>query len=1069
MNLRWKLLLPFALLLICITTAHYFIWLPGFIAHERQERQNMEQNYLEQLGTSLTPVLLSGDLAQLYATLEAVQDKCPHWTMLEVQNANGVRLYPLDAPVVPEMAVLDYFQYAVMSEAQTLAMLHIAVDIEALMVVKIAYINKMELWFLSILAVATLLSGLFLEYHIRRPLYHLAEAAARLAQGNFSQLAQFPTRHDEIGQFGRAFDFMQRTLEERQMTLRESEQRLSAIIDNAVEAIITFDEDGCIQDFNQAAEHIFGWWASEVLGQAVDILIPKLQQNPQGGYLWYLSGEDNVHEVCGQRKNGKSFPAHMTLGKVPLKEETLFVGVILDLTEQKEKERELRKHFRAVEDCPVGIVITTPDSLIDYVNPAYQRISGYLEEELLGCNIRLIQSGNVPQQCYQELHKKLKDGQTYEGEFFNRRKDGGGFWARNFISPVRDDHGEIVHFVAISEDISEQKNAEIALLNHQENLETLVKEQTLDLSLAKEAAESANQAKSRFLANMSHEIRTPMNAIIGMTKLVLDTKLDTEQYKLLRTVLRSAHSLLLLLNEILDLSKLEGGKMHFEHIVFHLPQLLEETIAVLATTAHHKNLHLAYEIATEVPVCVKGDPHRLRQILINLAGNAIKFTEHGSVCIRVSLAAPGRCVFAVTDTGIGIAPKRLDTIFDSFTQADSSTARRFGGSGLGTTICKQIVEQMGGHIRVESKLGQGSTFCFEIPLAVAEGVSDCYKQVTTPQETYRAKQSLYILLAEDIEENVMLADIRLRKAGHWLRVTTNGHKAVQAFQEESFDIILMDIQMPEMDGYEATRAIRSIEYKQGGHVPIIAMTASIQESDQKLCMAAWMDDFTGKPVDFDELFARMEQLTGTDVEYPQEDTATIAKQHTATLPVLPGIDTVKALKTWQDAEVYRKALTGFAQNHADDALQLNSLLAADDYDAAHQLLHALKGVASNLVLSPLTEHVQCLNARLHKHPAQSYQIELNEVIAALDTVIHSIADLQSRQEVVSLHQEVDTAHLQNLREELRAALKHTDPIQADELLTALQESGLQNSHLLREHLDNFEFDLALQVLEELKL
>ncbi len=408
--------------------------------------------------------------------------------------------------------------------------------------------------------------------------------------------------------------------------------------------------------------------------------------------------------------------------------------------------------------------------------------------------------------------------------------------------------------VASTRDITERKRLESELLQ------------------ARDAALEAARLKAEFMANISHEIRTPLNAIVGFTDLLLDTALSVQQREMLSSVQSSSHALLALVNDVLDFSKLSAGKLELEALVFDPRAMVDEVLAMFSTDARLKGIELEACIDAAVSGVVIGDPRRLRQVLSNLIGNAVKFTERGKVCVRVGVErrqdADVSIAFSVEDTGPGIPIHAQPRLFEPFTQADASMTRRFGGTGLGLAIAANLVRHMGGTIAVRSEPGAGSTFYFTVDLKEAVEPPVQTRSSDLPPSATATLRALRILLAEDNVINQKVALSQLAKLGCQADVAANGYEALQALEKVDYDLILMDCQMPEMDGYKATAEIRRAERAQPGrHVVIIAMTANAMEGDRERCLAAGMDDYLAKPVTIarlSEVLVRAVRAAGQD-------------------------------------------------------------------------------------------------------------------------------------------------------------------------------------------------------------
>ena len=510
---------------------------------------------------------------------------------------------------------------------------------------------------------------------------------------------------------------------------------------------------------------------------------------------------------------------------------------------------ESEQRFRNLADSTsVMIWISNPQGDVSYVNEAARRFAGRDGAGMEGNNWRDLVH---PEDLARIMADAVEPPAVMTFEYRCRRHDGTWRWLLGTSVPRMAPDGTYLGSVGTGLDITERREAEE------------------DARRARDAALAAAEAKATFLATMSHELRTPMNGILGMTRLALDCDLDAEAREHLDTVRSSAEALLSVINDVLDFSKFEAGRLTIDRIPFALRRCLNDMLRTFAVQCADKGLALSCTIDAAVPDGLVGDPGRLRQVLVNLLGNAIKFTEHGAVAVevtRVSGDGGGAVLrFAVTDTGIGIPPEKLAAVFEAFTQADGSTSRRFGGTGLGLAISRRLVGLMGGEITVESTVGRGSAFHFTLPFALAPSVpAPQPRPAAMPSLTGR---SLRVLLAEDNRVNQQLAVRLLEKRGHRVVVAANGREAVARWHAEPFDLVLMDVQMPVMDGIEATAAIRRAEADAAKRTPIVAMTANAMEGDRERCLAAGMDGYLPKPIDVAE-FDRVLELVSSGAPAP---------------------------------------------------------------------------------------------------------------------------------------------------------------------------------------------------------
>ncbi|MBI2514316.1 MAG: PAS domain S-box protein [Opitutae bacterium] len=670
--------------------------------------------------------------------------------------------------------------------------------------------------------------------------------AAPLRDANGAILRWFGTNTD-IHDQKEAAAVLEERVRERTAALQKSERLFQQLFESSPDAILLVDRRGRIVRTNAPASSLFGWEAGRLAGQPLDMLLPPVVRARHGVHLARYFENPRARamgaglELHAVRQDGTEFPVDIMLSPLETPEGAQVLAVVRDITERRRAEaalREREERFRSsFEYAGIGMALVGLDGRWLRVNPALCAIVGYDEATLLR---RTFQDITHPDDLdadlahVQELIENKRTHYQMEKRYFHA--DGRIVWVRLTASLVRDAAGAPVHFVSQIEDITEQKRL----------LDSLAK--------ARDQALVASRLKSEFLANMSHEIRTPMNGVIGMTDLLLGTSLDANQREMAQVVQKSAESLLTIVNDILDFSKIEAGKMQIEAGDFDLPGLVEATVALLSPPAALKQVRVSCAVAADVPRRVRGDNVRVRQVLTNLLGNAVKFTDAGEISVRVRAFpdAPRRVRFEVHDTGSGIAPAEQARLFQAFVQGDGSTTRRHGGTGLGLAISRQLVELMGGTIGLHSELGRGSLFWFELDFgSTGEALEPARR--AEPAVAARAPLKRHFLVAEDNEANRLVVRSLLEQLGHSCEIVEDGETALQALAAVRFDGVLMDCQMPRMDGYTATRKIRAGVAPGSERIPIIALTAYAMADDRAKCLAAGMDQYVSKPLRAGEL------------------------------------------------------------------------------------------------------------------------------------------------------------------------------------------------------------------------
>jgi two-component system, sensor histidine kinase and response regulator len=943
--------------------------------------------------------------------LRSLIEPNPHFSYCAVLDKNGKTLYHYRkedshamAPARPgafrneedwRFQGLDHYCETVVPifwKSRQIGSIHIGIPRERIESLVVKSVGRNVLIGTLVLTGSLILLSSLLKRSITRPIAHLTRRVEKI-KANFNLADPVEDQEgDELQRFVRSLDMMGQDLAKKTV----SKDYVQNIIESMNDALFVVNAEGRIETVNRSAGALLGREESGLIGEPLAAIFKSEEELFESGNLFRLAAEGKIHnhEIHLHRQDGISLPVILSCAvmKDGAGRTTGVVCTVRDITERKRAEKQLRQAEERYRDLilnlPVGLYRNKPgqDGQFIMANPAMARLFGYDSVD------EFLQTNAVTQYVHPEdrqilLEKFDREGKVVGHEFQFRKKDGTIMWGAVTAKVVRDDQGRIAYFDGMIEDVTRRKQAED------------------EMRRAKETAEAANRAKSEFVANMSHEIRTPMNGILGMTELALGTVLSTEQREYLQMVQSSAESLLDIINDILDFSKIEAGKMDLCPVDFSLRDTLNEAMAALALRAHAKGLELASRVVPGVPDALLGDPIRLRQIITNLIGNAVKFTEKGEVVIQVAVESQSQdrieLHVTVKDTGIGIPADKRELIFRAFEQADSSTTRRFGGTGLGLAICVKLVTLMGGRIWAESEIGKGSTFHFtavvrparcpiptvapvdpetlqDLPVLIvddngtnrrileeilrnwrmkptcADGgkkaltmmqearrngktyplvlldacmpevdgfavarkiktepdlagatilmlssagqgidISRCrevgvslylikpIKQsellnaiitamsknppvLLSPAESLRADRKTLcprrILLVEDHPVNQKLAVRLLQKWGHAITLADNGRQAVEYYKAATFDLVLMDVQMPEMDGLRATGLIRQIEARTGVRTPIIAMTAHAMKGDRERCLAAGMDGYVSKPLRMEELFKVVEDI-----------------------------------------------------------------------------------------------------------------------------------------------------------------------------------------------------------------
>jgi PAS domain S-box-containing protein len=1158
----------------------------------------------------------------------------------------------------------------------------------------------------------------------------------------------------------------QRVLE-RTAELSESEERFGLAVSGVDAGIWDLDPATGKGWTSERFKELLGYDRDEVdasLANIVDITHPEDREAVAAAVKNHLDNRNAFNEVCRIRCKSGEYRWFRATGQALWDDNgraRRLTGSIIDITEGRSAQDQLRKLSLATEHSPASVVITDKDGTIEYVNATFSEVTGYTAKEAIGKNPRILKSGNLSVSFYKELWETILAGRNWKGDFINKKKDGEDFWESASISPIQNDKGEITHFVAVKQDITERKKAEETIKNSEQHLGQIIdflpdptwvvdndgkvvrwnrameklagikkkdmvgkgefeyalpfygerrpvlidliknwdaeyekkylaikkdgenlisesyhptlgeggmylsatagllydnsgepagaieslrditehKQMEAELIQAKHNADEANKAKGDFLANMSHEIRTPMNAVIGMAHLALKTELTPKQHDYLKKIQSSAISLLGIINDILDFSKIEAGKLDMESIDFNLDDVLENLANLVMVKAREKeNLEVLFATASDVPRYLVGDALRLGQVLINLANNAVKFTEDGEIVVSIEKMKRTEdqvtLKFAVSDTGIGLTEEQKGNLFKSFTQADTSTTRRYGGTGLGLSISQKLVSMMNGEIWVESEYGRGTTFhftadfrlgkekakkhftispdlrgmktlvvddnvtsreilkdilesfSFEVSLAASgeEGITEIENAAgqkpfelivmdwkmpgidgieassriknhpdlvqipaiilvtaygreeimhkaekvglngflikpVSPSvlfdtimqafgkdipETSRLRKrqaeadalqvmrGARILLVEDNEINQQVAQEILEGAGLIVTLAANGQEAVEAVKKTGYDAVLMDVQMPVMDGYAATREIRNLK-SEIRNVPIIAMTAHAMAGDAEKSLEAGMNGHVSKPIDSDLLFTTLQKWirsTGNRSRDLQPGALTEPlsldqpEKALEELPeFLPGFDLKSGLNRLSGNQgLYRKLLQDFGAKYAGAAVEIGKALDANDLETARSLVHNIKGVAGNLSATDLQVAAMEMETLVKEELKGLSSVEqLNQVFTKFEKAFKQALDvvqtLRSPVKEKSVEPLIDgptaapPALAKRLADSIREAAEMGDITQVRSIAEGIRAQSNAFTPLhdkLIQLVQDFDFDGILELADELE-
>ncbi|ABG40767.1 multi-sensor hybrid histidine kinase [Paraglaciecola sp. T6c] len=838
---------------------------------------------------------------------------------------------------------------------------------------------------------------------------------------------------------------------------RINEARLRATINTSVDGVLGFDSNGIVDSANDAFCQLVGCRSDDIIGQDVRVLIRKENINEFNQYLIDRT-QDNGHALGRGRDalikhfDGSLIPIRLAIGHVRLNKESHFVAFMSDLRYRIEMERALREReaqFRSLISNIPGIAYRCKNMEnwpMVFISDAVESITGYPAEDYISPDPKRHFYEHVHPDDIADITQKVLPHGEFQLEYRIYNAKGDIRWLLGYGTHVDDEESGQRWLDGFIMDITERKEMEQSLL------------------LAKDKAEQAASARAAFLANMSHEIRTPMNAIIGFSDILLDDAIEPDQKKHLTTINKSAKSLLHLLNDILDSAKLDKGKFDLEMRDFSLIEEVDSVVSTLWLGASNKNLYLNVNIDPAVENQFHGAPDRIRQVLTNIVGNAIKFTLEGGIDINIGVKPSGCIDFSVSDTGIGMTPEQLALVFDAFGQADASMSRRFGGTGLGTTISKQLVELMGGKISATSEFGKGSCFSFSLPLAPPksdESMDVIYQRCTLPPLT--------MLIVDDIQQNIDLLSLLMKRQGHTVVTARDGKQALLRMRSEKVDLVLMDIQMPIMDGLTSAKERRKQEQTESlPYLPIIALTASVLAEDKQAALDAGMDGFANKPVDIELLNVEIAQALGVDLSCEIEDPTEVNSNDSHVINERQGIS------LWGDKSVWLKEVSAFMENNQSNIVALGRMQVAPNWQEIQTKLHTFKGLTGNLALTQLSDLISDAERCAMIKNTQDLGSVFKDIDSAFDAINSYLATQQVGADTDSQldnHETLSKKELVDIIETLITSAQNNeyDEETAQALVDGANKTILDRCKSIQNALDDFEFEQAVHQLQQLSM